>query len=380
MVRPQAAAALLAPLAVLGLAAPAAADPQTFFMFGDSYSDTGFVLGSGSPSAANPFGNPALPVPFSNNGPNWLKQLAVEYNSSEYIVWDLAKASATVDNDLVEVRSSVPSFTEQIEDLFLPNFGDRTASAYANWTDDAIFGVWFGINDATMSFTKADTAELYLEISDRYWSLVETLYVLGARRFFFNLVPALWLGPTGYSEEVRVREHDAIVRFNELVVERLVLFREAHPDVQTVYVDMSVLFEEMLRDYRTLGFATNDTYCEAYKAGTAAVDTWNSSCPYPVDKYFWLNDVHVTSTAHRYIAQAVALALEAIGLPTTFSAENATVGAGAIVAGDAPAGTSSAPLAAATGTATATARTAGAAASAAAALAKPFAKTFLVQS
>src|SRR5690242_18177297 len=72
-----------------------------FFVFGDSYTQTGFNPNSTQPSLSNPFGNPPYPGWTSSNGPNWVGFLTTTYNASKLLTYNLAYGGATVDSALV---------------------------------------------------------------------------------------------------------------------------------------------------------------------------------------------------------------------------------------------------------------------------------------
>lgn len=48
--------------------------------------------------------------------------------------------------------------------------------------------------------------------------------------------------------------------------------------------------------------------------GTWELDFLDERCPYSVDKYFWMNDLHPTTHAHNMTARAIAMALMTNGI------------------------------------------------------------------
>lgn len=71
-------------------------------------------------------------------------------------------------------------------------FGASVAAKpdYAPWTaDNALFGVWIGVNDVGNTFWLGNVSETNLKIMDVYFAQLQTLYEAGARRFAILSVP-----------------------------------------------------------------------------------------------------------------------------------------------------------------------------------------------
>lgn len=59
-----------------------ASGTKYLFIFGDSYTATGFDINGAKPTTSNPIGNPDLPGWTSSGGLNWPGYLATEFNTS----------------------------------------------------------------------------------------------------------------------------------------------------------------------------------------------------------------------------------------------------------------------------------------------------------
>lgn len=140
------------------------------------------------PSAANPIGNPPLPGWTASGGLNWVGFLASRLNTSLLLTYNFAYGGATTSADLVKpYEPTVLSFVDQVRE-----FGASVAAKpdYAPWTaDNALFGVWIGVNDVGNTFWLGNVSETNLKIMDVYFAQLQTLYDAGARRFAILSVP-----------------------------------------------------------------------------------------------------------------------------------------------------------------------------------------------
>ncbi|KAI0904397.1 hypothetical protein F4823DRAFT_615111 [Ustulina deusta] len=283
------------------------------FIFGDSYTQTGFDYTQAQPSASNPFGNPTYPGYTSSNGPNWVGYLTVKYNASSLLTYNLAYGGATVDASLVTpYDSSVKSLKDQVESEFIPGYTGN--SAKATWTgDDSIFAVWIGINDIGNSYWNgADATDaLNAQIFDVISSLVDQIYAAGGRNYVLINVPPLDRTPLIIPQgdwAVSVSGAD-VASWNQKVAN----FAEdlkAKADTNVWVYDANKSFGEVIDDPQshaeTAGLTNTTDYCAAYQNGTPAQDTLDASCGVPVNQYFWLNNLHPTSAIHEVVAKGVA--------------------------------------------------------------------------
>jgi phospholipase/lecithinase/hemolysin len=155
--------------------------------FGDSYSQTGFDINGNKPSSSNPLGNPALPGWTASGGLNWVGFLASQYNTSTLLAYNFAYGGATTNATIVPpFQSTVLSFIDQVA-----QFSGSIAKkpSYAPWGDNALFGVWIGVNDVGNTWWKSDYDQIVNQIMDSYFGQLQILYDAGARNFMLLTVP-----------------------------------------------------------------------------------------------------------------------------------------------------------------------------------------------
>ncbi|KAI1310664.1 hypothetical protein F5Y03DRAFT_403046 [Xylaria venustula] len=283
------------------------------FIFGDSYTQTGFDYTLTQPSAANPLGNPAYYGYTSSNGPNWVDYLTYEYNASALLTYNLAYGGATVDASLVApYATTVLSLKDQVETEFIPGYTGNTSKA--TWTgDDSIFAVWIGINDIGNSYyngadsTDALNTEIFAVISN----LTDQIYNAGGRNYVFINVPTLDRTPliVPYGDSAIALSKADVASWNQKLVDFAGEVK-AKGDTNVWVYDSNTSFGKILDDptsyTQTAGLKNTTSYCAAYENGTPAEDTYDASCGVPVNEYFWLNTLHPTYTVHEVVAQEVA--------------------------------------------------------------------------
>ncbi|KAJ3562508.1 hypothetical protein NPX13_g8544 [Xylaria arbuscula] len=283
------------------------------FIFGDSYTQTGFDYTSTQPSTANPLGNPTYPGWTSSNGPNWVGYLTFTYNASSLLTYNLAYGGATVDSDLVAPYDvSVKSLKDQVESEFIPGY--TGSSAKATWTgDDSIFAVWIGINDIGNSYYNgADSTDvLDAQIFDVMSDLMDQIYNAGGRNYVLINVPPLDRTPLIVPQGDWAVETSAanVASWNQLVLDFAATLK-AKNDTNVWVYDSNTAFGEVIDDptshAETAGLKNTTDYCTAYENGTSDEDTYVASCGVPVNEYFWLNNLHPTSAIHAVVAKGVA--------------------------------------------------------------------------
>ncbi|CAL1711720.1 unnamed protein product [Somion occarium] len=125
--------------------------PNFWFSFGDSYTQTGFTTDGAAPSVGNPLGNPPYPGYTAVGGTNWIDLNTVTYNKSLILTYNYAYGGATIDATLVQpYEPTVLSLTDQVNE-FLTTVASKPANA--SWTsDNALFSFWIGINDIGNSY------------------------------------------------------------------------------------------------------------------------------------------------------------------------------------------------------------------------------------
>jgi len=288
------------------------------FIFGDSYTTTGFNNTVGpQPSVGNPLGNPPYPGFTASNGPNWVDFLTVQYNASTLLTYNVAFGGATVDSSLVTpFEPTVLSVAEQVLDEFFPSYA--SSPAIAPWTSaDTLFSVFIGINDVGNSYFEGlpTTTTLNNEIFDVYSGLVQILYNAGARNFLFLNVPPVDRSPLTQAEGAAAAALEAadLAAFNTDVVNMATALKKTHTDANVFTFDTNSLFTKVLNNPasfpQTSIYKNTTNFCVAYENGTPAENTFDASCGIPVNEYFWLNSLHPTYPMHNVLAQEVALAL-----------------------------------------------------------------------
>jgi phospholipase/lecithinase/hemolysin len=267
-------------LATTSLAAPYTNDSswsgwknvKQLFVFGDSYTQTGFDINGAQPSTSNPFGNPAYPGYTSSNGPNWVGFLSKTYNASSILTYNMAYGGATVDSALVTPYApTVISMKDQVRTQFLPTYGSHPATA--PWTSSSsLFAFFIGINDVGNSWW-LNNATLYDTIFSVYASLLDDVYATGARNFLFLSVPPVNLAPLtlnqddgGYAVEY---EGKVILDWNKRLSGMVTAFQANHTGTSVFVHDTWGLFNAVIENpasyEQTAGLKNVTGYCAAYK-------------------------------------------------------------------------------------------------------------------
>ncbi len=173
--------------ATLSSLAAAQTGTKYLFIFGDSYTATGFNPSGTKPSAANPIGNPALPGSTFSGGYDWPGYLVTAFNTSHTLLYNYAVGGATIDSNLVAPPGNgIRSFVEQTAQW---KSGAGTNPSYAPWTaDNTLAGAFFGINDVTQSYWRNNDLPV-AQMVDRFFQQFQTLYSGGVRNFFIITVP-----------------------------------------------------------------------------------------------------------------------------------------------------------------------------------------------
>ena len=250
------------------------------FVFGDSYTQTGFQTSLTQPSASNPMGNPTYPGYTSSNGPNWVGFLTTTYNASQLLTYTLASGGATVDAALVAPYApTVLSLKDQVQSQFLPTYGSHPASA--PWTSSSsLFAFFIGINDVGNSWWLGNTT-LYDAIFTVYANQLDALYDTGARNFLFLTVPPVNLAPltlhAGDAATAVPQEGKVIADWNKRLGVMVAAFQAKHPSAanttttttKTFVHDTWAVFNKVIENPKgyeqTAGLRNVTDYCAAYK-------------------------------------------------------------------------------------------------------------------
>lgn len=280
---------------------------EFMFVFGDSYTTTGFNISAGVDSPDPGF--------VSSNGPNWVQAVRNTFNVAGTTIFDLASGGATTDAALVTpFEPTVLSFVDQVA-----QFDSILASkpAGAEWSsDNSLFAIMIGINDVgnSWSWTNVTQSGFHMTLLDRYFGLVEDLFSHGARSFLFINVPAIDRAPLfvndaqGVGATAQIR--NSLADYNLQFANRVAQFKSAHSaDLdQVVLVDSNRLFNTLLDNASVLGFVNSTGFCAAYENGTPSTTTQIDPC-LPVSNYFWLNTLHPVFPVHNILAHQITTAL-----------------------------------------------------------------------
>jgi len=274
------------------------------FVFGDSYTTTGFNISAGVDS----------PVPgfTSSNGPNWVQFLGGTYNVTDTRVFNLASGGATTDAKLVTpFEPTVLSLVDQVGqfDEFL-----SPPPAEAQWqSSNSLFAIMIGINDVGNSWdwTNVTQSGFHKVLLNRYFEQVENLFSKGARSFLFINVPPIDRAPLfieqGAANAAKVKA--SLADYNAQLANFIRNFEATHRGLdQIVLFDANNLFDILLDNATPLGFVNSTGFCAAYENGTPGTTTQVAGCA-PVSNYFWLNTLHPLFTIHNTLAHAISTAL-----------------------------------------------------------------------
>jgi phospholipase/lecithinase/hemolysin len=186
--------------------------------------------------------------------------------------------------------------------------------AYAPWTaQNALFGVWIGVNDVGNTWWKDDYEVLVGQIMDSYFGRLQVLYDAGARNFVLLGVPRefafffvlsvfvrvlvlmLWNSAIqrtpamlGESTDSQAAELVSIIKYNAAITSRLATFKTKNSGVTAKVVDTIVPFNTALDNPTAYGSPNASCY-----------NSDGMSC-------LWFNDYHPGILINRLVAKAVA--------------------------------------------------------------------------
>ena len=193
-------------------------------------------------------------------------KVTVKYNSSRLLTYNFAVSGAVVDDAIFPSRT--PSMRVQIEDRFLPEYGNESHP----WdSSNSLFAAFFGINDINASYRSRNSSINSLIISS-YSSFIEDLYQTGARNFLFLNVPAVHRSPltmnSNESSTIVELQRKAITDFNLKIRNMATSLVERHKDATAFVFDTFTLFNEVLDDPsshdETAVYRNTTDFCQAY--------------------------------------------------------------------------------------------------------------------
>ncbi|KAJ7595235.1 hypothetical protein C8J56DRAFT_774920 [Mycena floridula] len=267
---------------------PSATAKAYWFSFGDSYTQTGFVLNSTLPAVGNPLGNPPYPGFTATGGPNWIDFMTTTDNTSLTFTYNLAYGGATIDATLVTpFEPTVLSLTDQVNQ-FLTSLASKPAST--PWTSaNALFSVWIGVNDIGNSYyMSGDRAAFSDTLLNAYFALMQKLYNVGARNFLFLNVPPIDRSPLMLAQGTAATSLEAsvIAGFNTKLTAKVAAFKAANSGVTTFIYDSNAEFTTILNNPTAFGFKDATSFGD----GTGI---------------FWGNNYHPSSAVHSYLGQGI---------------------------------------------------------------------------
>ncbi|ESZ99189.1 hypothetical protein SBOR_0396 [Sclerotinia borealis F-4128] len=274
---------------------------QYAFIFGDSYTSTGFETNGTQPTPTNPLGNPPYPGYPATNGQNWVDYLTVKDNKSTVLTYNLTNGGATVNSDLVApYKPEVSSIAEQIENQFFPTYAGKPKQLHGN-------SYFLGV---------PATTNLNERVMAVYHGLIDELYYIGARNFAFLNVPPADRSPLSISGGAasQAQEKLDIADWNDRLAALAQNLKRTFSDVNIFTIDVHALFTNVLDNPKsfpqTAVYQNTTAYCIAYENGTPTPNYTDPSCYIPVNEYFWLDSLHPTYPMHDILAQGVAKVLE----------------------------------------------------------------------
>ena len=232
---------------------------------------TGFNVYGQQPDANNPLGNPPYPGATAANGPVFIDFLTTTYNRSFLETYNLAFGGAMIDNAVVAspFGLQVKSFSDQVNELFLPHYVSNPGIPWVS--NDTLFVVFMGINDAINTFMLPDTDGLQYRQVVEYERIVDQLYNAGARNFLFGHIPPIdrapYMFPFSQSQRNDLARWIAsyIFRLHSLIWN----FTRRYADVTAFEFDTNSLFLRVLADPsqfpETSGCRVVTDFCLAYE-------------------------------------------------------------------------------------------------------------------
>ncbi|EME45765.1 carbohydrate esterase family 16 protein [Dothistroma septosporum NZE10] len=288
------------------------------FIFGDSWTTTGFEIDDAQPTVNNPLGNPDWDPRnwHLGAGTNWVGFITAWHNASLLRTVNLAYGGATVDMDLIHPFEEIPpgmrDLGHQVNELFKPKYAMHPD--YFNWTDaSSLFVVWIGLND--IHNANANNSMRFGMVWEQFAIRIEQLYGMGARNFMFLSVPPIDKAPLAAHENMTDNWRHWVNAWNKNLTTLVSDLTHAHSDTMAFVFDTHSLYNDVLEDpcsfEATCAFKDTTTACVWYAWGTDEWDSKNENCTYRVDQYLWMNPIHPTTRMHNLTALQMAKALSA---------------------------------------------------------------------
>ncbi|POS76413.1 acetyl esterase [Diaporthe helianthi] len=318
-------------LAVVASTASCASKPfDNFVTFGDSYTDSGrlsyYLANRGQPPPPG-----TLPPSTSVTASGGLAWGQVVAQSTGAAYFDYAVSGATCSNDIVAryLAGINRTFPAVLEDE-LPSFvaDVRSETLYANRTaDNTVYALWIGTNDLGYGALLTDSQAPGTNITsyiDCIWTVFDTIYATGGRRFVLLNTAPLQLAPL-YSPQSAGGIGDSQFWPNKTLYNQTEYQHKFLEYTQVVdrLFDYGVPFEMLVNgrwpnatfDIFDVNSLITDIYRNpsAYLDAPANVTGWYHNCDTegancvdatnPLDTFLWYDSLHPSERTGEIIAR-----------------------------------------------------------------------------
>ncbi|OJJ63017.1 hypothetical protein ASPSYDRAFT_41714 [Aspergillus sydowii CBS 593.65] len=234
-------------------------------------------------------GNPQLGHGAAADSINWVGYLTTQYNDTTVLSYNHAVSGATVNNSIVASDHDVPQdLVYQVLDGFERNYCPPHIAGLGWRAEEALFGVWIGINDIYFAYQLPDPLEILSRVLQSYFNLVDHLHACGARDFLVFNIPPCDRTPNIVALKQSERElyESVTAQFNNRLRHGVEEWRSANPDSTMRTYDAWSFFTEILDNPQQYGFV--DSTCIGYEQGC-----------------LWWDDFHSVSAFHNLLAADV---------------------------------------------------------------------------
>ncbi|CAK4034549.1 carbohydrate esterase family 16 [Lecanosticta acicola] len=289
---------------------------ENIFIFGDSWTSTGFEENGEQPSIANPFGNPEYPGATATNGPNWVGYLTAVQNITLVKTFNFAYGGSTVDLELI--HPDVPALRDlkyQINEQYLAYYVNAEPRPLDWSPENTLFIVWIGLND--IHNANNETAKSFAKAFEEFAKDVDILYQSGARNLLFLNIPPIDRSPLAPRMDLVREWKQWVSEWNTNLTSLTTNFTETYPDATGVVFDTFEMFNDMI-DYpctfeQSCGFEDVNTFCNYYVFGAKEWNHKDPHCDKSIDKYLWMNDLHPTTPVFNVTAQEIVRVMTSLG-------------------------------------------------------------------
>lgn len=279
----------------------AAQNYKEIYVFGDSFSDTGYVFN---------FTNGAIPpnpTYFNgrfSNGPVWVEYLASDLGLNFNPKTNFAIGGSTTGSDNLGL-SVLPGLKQQIN-----NFITVNKSADPN----GLYIIWAGTNDYLKYFF--DKTPNPTESVANLSAAITSLASVGAENIMVANLPDLGKFPVtgGNSQTASILSSFTNAHNFDLTATINLLNQQLNPEVNIIPLDINSLFNRIIADPQGFGFINVTDSCVGK---LSVVQIYISSNPVgcDVNKFSFLDEVHPTTATHQLIGKLAFLALNPASIP-----------------------------------------------------------------